>query len=380
MTFTGAEIVIADYLNSINTQIPSNIAVAVDSSSRVRIDTILKGSGASITLDGSQSANIVTDVFSTATPTEIAGTDDTTGTAPIGLIDIIIPPNALDTDPGIRVENPIGGVSVSLLADGSVMADGLIRTSASDLLAPAGDVNVGYDVISQGGNIEAQAALPNGTIESVNGDVVAGNDITAGNDIEALNDIVSSLGDIKADQGEVQCGVDFTYYVAKSYKYTIPLSSGQSNFDVTADEPMWLFDPVAGTGAPLWQSNASIGVTGADKAVQFGFRLPNGCVLDKVTAILKTFDAVVTTMTVEKRSPVWTPGSGAYGSNTILGTANNSLWGSGITDALQVDLSPNETIDENDHYYVTFSCPAASSPTVHLYAVRLEFTTLYNRP
>lgn len=74
VTFTGAEAAIDDYIDAIDAAIPG--VNAIDNGGNIEVLTDRKGTDASITIDGAQSSNMISDVFSTATPTETAGGGD----------------------------------------------------------------------------------------------------------------------------------------------------------------------------------------------------------------------------------------------------------------------------------------------------------------
>jgi hypothetical protein len=74
VTFAGTEAAIDDYLDAIEASIPGIDARAVGLN--IQLFTDRKGTSASVTISAAQSNNMIIDVFSTATPTAVAGTGD----------------------------------------------------------------------------------------------------------------------------------------------------------------------------------------------------------------------------------------------------------------------------------------------------------------
>jgi hypothetical protein len=367
VTFTGAETTINDYITAIN-------AVLVDSRARdvggeVRIDTLRTGSTQTITLVGSQTANIVIDVFGTATPTQVTGTDDTNGLLGQGVLEVAaINPEAADYLARFAAYDLITPVvnEIRMLANGGVDADGYLRSAGSDIFAPTGRLSVLNNVTSQVGDVEALV-----------GDVTAADDVTAGDEVRAVNNIESSLGDLRADQGEVYAGVDFRYYLTKSFEYVIPLNTGEPTFDITGSAvKLWLFDPGAAANAPVWISNGNVGGP-INRYLSFGFRLPHGATITAVAAIATKVTATDLYMALYRRTNNWTTGpAGTPG--VIGGPVDTTGWGAGVTSVLSI-TGLTEVIDQNREYYVRFLSPDLNG-NPEITGVRISFDLLYLRP
>jgi len=74
VTFAGTEAAIDDYIDAIDAAIPG--VNASDAAGNVVVTTDQMGSGATVTIDAAESTDMISDVFSTTTPTETAGTGD----------------------------------------------------------------------------------------------------------------------------------------------------------------------------------------------------------------------------------------------------------------------------------------------------------------
>ena len=379
VTFAGTETTLTHYVNAINAVLVDSVALEYGAA-RLYIRSRRAGPLHTLSIVGAQTTAMLNDLFGTTTPSEYLGTDDTDGMhggSTYGCMHIqAINPQADDPlfkTSGYDVITPLTG-EIALYADGHLNADNYIRSSAGDFFAPLGRISVFNNVTSQQGDVEALL-----------GDVTAGDDVIAADSVlAAAGNVVSSLADVRADNGDVYAALDHRYTITKPFKHVIPLSCGEPIFDVGSNMPLWLLVPeTTAPNEPLWKHNGTTGAlaVGADRSLLFGFRLPHGTRLLGATAILNLYSigSGVLSMCIEKRQPVWTPGSGAPGANTILGTVTTTGWPT-QTDALQL-TGLLESINEDDHYYLRIWLDYNDTTTgVDLHALRLECTTLYVRP
>lgn len=387
VTFTGAEAAIGDYIAAINGVLVDSIAR--DVGGEVRIDTIRRGSIREITLDASQSANIVNDVFGTTTPTEVTGTDDTNSMGTSQGVHTVIGINPYSDDAlihtvGFDLITPTLK-EIKLYADGRLYADGHIRSVGGDFYAPAGLISVRDNVTSQSGDVEAILGDVTAGDDVIAGDrVLAGTDVVAGDEVIATNDITTTLGDFVAPggavivAGNVTSGGDFIHASEQQHYIMVPLSIGVPNNEAASPfDPTWLYvsDP-ATTGAPYWIANSA--VTAARK-LGFSIALPFASVLKEIHLIIERPSAVPgqdVECEVYKRTYVWTPGIGAVGALTSLGTADTSGWAYPHTDSLLLNVTPDETIAAGVNYGIhVFS----DDPNAKIHAIRLTVgvTTVY---